>query len=139
MQYLPDTVREIAEVIGEENALHLIANLPTFEQRDSRYPNSRRIRNSLYVPKRLSADHWLVSILGFDLAQRLVEGFGGENLKPANCNAVKRAERDQEIRRRAGQGEKPADLARAFQLTERRIRGLTREIPREAIVAANDQ
>lgn len=78
---LPQSVREIAEVIGVETALRLINQLPT------RLNDPRPI---LYVPKRLKADHRLVEILGWHDANKLVQAFGGEILHPAACREVER-------------------------------------------------
>lgn len=76
---LPKSVQEIADVIGEAQALLLIQNLPTY------VGSNKHTRPMLYVPKNLPADHRLVQILGWHDALRLVYHFGGEILYPANC------------------------------------------------------
>lgn len=86
---LPASVQELADVIGREQALTLIGQLPRT------YPKGRRSgKVILYVPKVLSPHHRLVSILGWGDAQKLVDVFGGEILQPANCNCIARHARD---------------------------------------------
>ncbi|EGO80860.1 hypothetical protein, partial [Xylella fastidiosa] len=86
---LPASVQELADVIGRKQALTLIGQLPRT------YPKGRRSgKVILYVPKALSPHHRLVSILGWEDAQKLVDVFGGEILQPANCNYIARHARD---------------------------------------------
>ncbi|MDA3922748.1 MAG: hypothetical protein PF501_19030 [Salinisphaera sp.] len=113
---LPDSAQEIADVIGRERTLYLIGQLPVCGQRSWRVV--------LYVPKTLPADHWLVRVLGWRDAMRLVREFGGEILQPSNCRCVHRAYRDQSIHRMAGEGMSAADIARAVGLTRRRVSGV---------------
>ena len=70
---LPESVQEIADVIGTEAALRLVCQLPEC-YRDAGKKSRKVI---LYVPKRLPLDHQLVEILGFPTAQKLVAAFGG--------------------------------------------------------------
>ncbi|RYH04114.1 hypothetical protein EU805_01710 [Salipiger sp. IMCC34102] len=79
---LPQSVREIAEVIGRKLALDLIAALPQ--------SGSRPWRRMLYVPKNLPVDHWLVRKLGWHMAQKLSRAFAGMILQPANCRSIER-------------------------------------------------
>lgn len=132
---LPASVEEIAEVIGREDALYLIGQLPTFQAGNAGH---RSTRVMLYVPKRLKPNHRLVQILGEAQAAKLVEGFGGEILQPANCQEVYRRWRDSEARRMASDGMAPADIAEIMNVTARHIRNLTREIPQEERTTAND-
>ncbi len=91
---LPRSVQDIADVIGRDLALHLIAHLPR------RYSKGHPAgQPNLYVPKMLSVDHVLVRVIGIDAAQKLVAAFGGENLYPAICTDTDRAPRDAEILR----------------------------------------
>ncbi|RIV81782.1 hypothetical protein D2V17_16735 [Aurantiacibacter xanthus] len=120
----PNSFREIADVIGEDNAVRLIEALPTYRERSGRCWSERAL---LYVPKRISPDHHLAKILGQELADKLAEGFGGEMLKPANARIARRIVRDKLIRRRADDGGASIpDLSRAFHLTERQIRNILR-------------
>lgn len=132
---LPDTVQEIADVIGREAALFLIGQLPTcYAGADGK----RSTRVILYVPKRLAPDHRLVRILGWHTALQLVQGFGGEILQPANCQEVYRRFRDDEAKRLACAGLSAAQLAEVLAVSERHVRNITKEIPQEALQAGND-
>lgn len=132
---LPESVQEIADVIGRETALYLIGQLPTCY---AGAEGKRSTRVILYVPKRLKPTHPLVQILGWHTALQLVEGFGGEILQPANCQEVYRRFRDDEARRLAAAGLSSAQLAEVLAVSERHIRNITREIPQEALTGAND-
>jgi hypothetical protein len=130
---LPASVREIADVIGRENALYLIGQLPyCLPKRDG----ERRV--ILYVPKRLKPDHRLVQILGWERAAKLVDGFGGEILQPANCEGVYLKFRNAEIARMRRAGQSVQAIAQTMGVCDRLIIELTREIPQEEIAGAND-
>lgn len=90
---LPKSVQDIADVIGREDALYLVGQLP----RCKRVSGGDDVL--LYVPsiQRLKPDHRLSKILGFPLAKKLCVHFGGEKLKPANCNGIVRDFRNQSI------------------------------------------
>ena len=83
---LPESVQEIAEVIGREKALEFIGRLPT--------SGSRAWRVCVYIPKRLPADHKLVEMLGWHDAKRLVDAFSGMILQPSNCRFLHRQHRN---------------------------------------------
>lgn len=134
---LPRSVREIAEVIGVERSLHLVGQLPRCYERDHRYPAAKRSCVILYVPKSLRPDHPLVSILGWQDADKLVKAFGGEILQPGNCMDIYRRFRDQAIVQMLRQGIPSAHIAEMMSLSERQIRNLARaEIPQEDTKAA---
>lgn len=137
---LPDSVMEIAEVIGRERALFLLGQLPRCYVKDSRRADTakgwRSERVMLYVPKTLKPDHYLVQILGWHDAQRMVQAFGGEVLCPANCRTVYQPHRDQGIRRMHGDGVPITMIAQWFGMTERRVRQVL-EIPQEATTSTN--
>ena len=139
IQKLPKSVQEIADVIGEENALLLVRMSPRTMQPDKRYPGAMRELISIYVPKTLRQDHCLVEILGWENACKMVIAFGGETLKPANCNSYFRQRRDQAIRLQYRQGETINVLAIRYKITERQIRNVVRGIaPKQIPQAAND-
>lgn len=132
---LPASVQEIADVIGRETALYLIGQLPTcYAGTDGK----RSTRVILYVPRRLRPNHRLVEILGWERASKLVEGFGGEILQPANCQEVYRRFRDVEARRLVGDGMSARHLAEVLAVSERHIRNIAKENPQEALPPAND-
>ncbi|MBF9235567.1 helix-turn-helix domain-containing protein [Microvirga alba] len=132
---LPDSVQEIADVIGRDEALFLIGQLPTCYAGN---PGHRSHRVILYVPKTLKPNHRLVTILGWHTAMKLVNFFGGEILQPANCQEIYRAFRDREILRHLAGGMKPTAVADLMGVSERHVRNLLRENPQEEFTAAND-
>ncbi len=132
---LPASVQEIADVIGRETALFLIGQLPTcYAGADGK----RSTRVILYVPKDLKPTHRLVAILGWESARKLVQGFGGEILQPANCQEIYRRWRDAETKRLMAQGLSAAMLAEIMGVSDRHIRNIGKEIPQEALPTAND-
>lgn len=142
---LPRVVQEIADVIGREQALYLIGQLPTCNVRDSRYPSksqgSKRV--VMYVPKRLKPDHALVRILGWDDAEKLVRVFGGEILCPPMMMSFYRPVRDRAIVRIHHEQRVPVPmLAEWFEMHPERVRQILGvhqvQIPQEARKAAND-
>lgn len=132
---LPASVEEIAEVIGRERALYLVGQLPCCYVQDKRRregPNGGKSRRViLYVPKTLKPDHYLVAILGWRDAQRMVDVFGGELLCPPTLrDVVYRPFRDAAIVELHQQGVAIGMLAEWFDMTERRVRQVL-EIPQE--------
>lgn len=111
---LPASVQEIADVIGREKALHLIASLPTYI---GGLAGKRSRRVMLYVPQKLKEGHRLISILGIEDAEKLVKAFGGECLQPANCAGIERETRNEEIRAMDAEGKTTAEIAERFDLS----------------------
>ncbi|WP_170326735.1 hypothetical protein [Ruegeria arenilitoris] len=106
---------EIAEVIGRDQALHLIGSLPQ--------SGSRAWRVCFYVPKRLPAvDHQLVRILGWEDANKLVSAFAGMILQPSNCRFIVRAARNRRIREMAEEGCSVKEIAHGVDLSIDRVR-----------------
>lgn len=128
---LPESVREIAEVIGRDAALRLIGKLPTcYAGKDGK----KSTRVIMYVPKRLQPDHMLVSILGWSSACKLVRVFGGEILYPANCRGIYSKFRDEAILKMLEAGCRPSMVADIMGLSERHVRNLMRtEKPQEEL------
>lgn len=91
---LPKSVQEIADVIGRDNALYLVGQLPRYKT-----PSRGGSQTILYVPslQRLTPDHQLSGILGYPLARKLCVHFGGEILIPANCSSIVRDFRNKSI------------------------------------------
>ena len=125
---LPESVREIAEVIGREDALRLVGQLPTCYAGTAGHRSHRVI---LYVPKTLKPDHRLVRILGWPIAMKLVRHFGGEILQPANCRKIYSRYRDEAILKMLHAGARPSMVADLLGVSERHVRNLARENPQE--------
>jgi hypothetical protein len=148
---LPDSVQEIADVIGREQALLLISKLPrSYSLRKSGAAGSatrdggKRVMQgsvNLYVPRvpKLNANHQLVQILGWHDAIKLCKAFGGEIMYPANCAAYYRQERNQGILDMLADGMTPTEVAAEVGLTVEQVRRIRREKPPEELrAAAND-
>lgn len=133
---LPGVAQEIADVIGCELALKLIASLPrAYHGSDG----AKSWRVIMYVPKTLKPDHALVRILGWGPAKQLVGVFGGEILKPPVCSDAMRDARREKVAQMASAGTKNRQIADALGVTERTVRNYLAEIPPEAIrKSAND-
>lgn len=138
---LPNSVQEIADVIGRERALYLIGQLPRCY---AGAPGKQSSRVIMYVPtaQRLPADHDLVRILGWNEAVKLCQHFGGEILQPANCAEIYRRYRDAQVVRMLRDGMSTAQIATIVQVSERQVRMVRAsagEIPQEdSLQAAND-
>ena len=117
MEELPNSVREIAEVIGMDATLRLISQLPVCQRPGRKLPIVM-----LYVPKKLPPDHELVRMIGYPDAMKLVRVFGGEILYPASCRNVFKRFRDDAIVRMAGMGARTSVIAELFGMTDRAVR-----------------
>lgn len=117
---LPQSVREIAEVIGLDATMKLLGQLPATASAGQR----KRHVLMLYVPKRLPADHELVRMIGWGAAHKLVQVFGGEILYPANCRSVFKRMRDDLVRQMVSAGAKTEIVADLFGMTPRNVRNI---------------
>lgn len=138
---LPQSVQEIADVIGREQALLLIGQLPRSYTRDKRYPGAKNSTVSMYVPTvaRLGLDHPYVRILGWPDALKLSQAFGGEIMYPANCAFIHREFVHKTILALVRTGMKATQVAAIVGCHERTVRNLIRENPpEESPVASND-
>jgi len=124
---LPASVQEIADVIGRQDALRLVRQLPRCLVEDKRRPGSMQERVMLYVPKKVKPGHPLVRILGAEGAEKMVRAFGGECLHPANCNAIHKDYRNDAVRKRHREGSRVPVLAASFGVSERQIRNVLRQ------------
>lgn len=114
LSVLPESVAEIAEVIGREKALYLIGQLPS--------SGSRKWRKCVYIPKYLPADHKLVELLGWNDAAKLSYAFAGMILQPSNCRFLHRAHRNREIHRMDAEGLSVIKIADMVELSAYRVR-----------------
>jgi len=119
LRALPKSVREIAEVIGIEQTIHLLAQLPAYQRTDRKTPTL-----IMYVPKKLPLDHELIAMIGYRDAQKLVRVFGGEILYPCTCKDIFRIMRDEAIRRMIRLGARAEVVAGLFGMTERNVRNI---------------
>lgn len=120
---LPDTIEDIAEVIGRDRAIYFVGQL----QQSGR----RSWRRCVYIPKKIEPDHQLVKILGWRDAERLVRVFGGMILQPSNCLVLFRDFRRSEILRRGEAGEEPRQIAKSLGISVRHVKGVLQGKPPE--------
>ncbi len=140
---LPYSVQEIANVIGREQALFLIGQLPRCYTPDRRVRPGRtggkKTTLIMYVPKVLLFKDKLVSILGWNDATKLVREFSGMLIHPANCADVYRPYRDANIARLIGEGVPTKMIAEWFDVSERTVKNVGAENPpHEFPRASND-
>lgn len=114
MKPLPLSVQEIAEVIGRDDALYLVGQLPRYKT-----PSRGGTEIAINVPRidRLKPDHRLSQILGYPLAKKLSVHFGGQLLKAANCNGLVKGFRNREIIRLWESGSTILEIAEIFNMT----------------------
>ncbi|WP_323119997.1 hypothetical protein [Burkholderia alba] len=128
---LPHSVREIAEVIGREQALVLLGRLPRAYTRE--HPSGTPI---LYVPKTLKPDHVLVEIIGWGDASKLVKAFGGEILQPSACTSMVKAFRNATIRGMAARGLKRRLIAVQIGVSDSTVEKVLSVKPQEELAGA---
>lgn len=132
---LPDSVEELANVIGRDRALFLIGQLPRCFVG---VPGKKANRVILYIPKTLRPDHPLVKMIGWNDANKLRIAFGGEILQPANCREVYRRFRDRSIKAMLISGDGQAEVAELMGVSLRHVRNVAKEIPQEELTGQND-
>ncbi|GAB0058069.1 hypothetical protein SIID45300_02409 [Candidatus Magnetaquicoccaceae bacterium FCR-1] len=115
---LPETLREIRDVIGWPATMTLVSEMGGLK---------------VIVPKKLTRNHLLVEMLGWEAASKLSEVYAGEVLKIPRAISALRCLRDREILRRYDAGERLAILAREHHLD---LRTIERIIPRASLKEA---
>ncbi|MDO8704006.1 MAG: Mor transcription activator family protein [Sulfuricaulis sp.] len=104
---LPESLREVVDLIGLPATLRLVENFGGVIQ--------------VYVPRQIEPDHPLATVLGLSTARKLVPRYGADYLRNIpRCALGLRRIRNTEIRRRH-RAESAAKLALVFALTERQI------------------
>lgn len=111
---LPKSVQMIADVIGRDQALHLVRELPPCGRR------SRRRNIYIPTPANLSDDHKLVALVGREDAEALAEALGGQSIQPALCRYMERAEAGRRILAlRELRGCSVAEIAAELEMSEK--------------------
>jgi hypothetical protein len=80
---LPDSMVEIAEVIGRGNAVRLVEG--------TRAGGKRRWRRQLYIPSEVPEGHRIVSMVGVEAATRLGFSHGNCIVELPSCHALRKA------------------------------------------------
>ncbi|MBF0140641.1 MAG: hypothetical protein HQL74_10220 [Magnetococcales bacterium] len=102
----PESLQAVRDVIGLEKTLELVGNC-----------GGTRI----FIPRSMSESHRLAHMLGLSAASKLSRHFGGESLSVVRGASALRELRNRKIIDQYNKGEKVADIARTFALTERRV------------------
>lgn len=113
LEYLPESVQEMIEVIG------LQATLLIVEERGG-------IR--LCVPRSVKDTNWLTQLIGRESMIKLVDYYCGEEIDIPRCASAIKAAQDQKIFEKLKEGVSQAALAREFGYTERGIRKLKKRL-----------
>lgn len=122
---LPETLRDIAEVIGREAAVRLAErSRPITDAGTPAATGSRPRRRVIYVPRRLTPDHPLVDLLGWHTALKLQRTHTNMIIEIPLCAELLRAYRDHCIAEMARCGETVGEVARWFDLHERSVRDI---------------
>lgn len=117
---LPPSISDLVETIGLKQTLTLISAAP-------KGTGGRPWRVNLYVPQKLHAEHFLVRVLGWDDAERMVDRFGGYTLQPSNCNWLFREYRNGMVRNLRNEGATSHQIADAVGISERQVRNILAE------------
>jgi len=115
---LPDSVQQIAEVIGADSALTLVRNWPRISVNAS-----KRTRIAFYVPKKLLPNAPLIEVVGADAAAKLVERFGGSLMFLADCDKSLRAQSlSKAVIAAIAAGATTTNVGRVFNISQRHAR-----------------
>lgn len=117
---LPQNVREIADVIGRDDALFLTGHYIKWDQKRP----GRARSGCVYIPKRLKPGHRLVELVGQEKAEALVRAFGGEILQLGCCSGILQRFRMAEVRRMAANDMSHAEIAEIIGISRRHVRKL---------------
>lgn len=107
-QYLPESLRVKAKRIGLAASIKLVDHFGGI--------------NQLYIPERMTRDHVIARMIGYEAACILSEDYGGDYIDVPRCVKALRMIRDDEIWQRCKQGgETPRNVCRDYNLTERQV------------------
>lgn len=112
-ELLPQSVRDLVEVIGLTAALALV------EERGGTW---------LRVPKRTNEDHWLADIIGLPALQSLVRIYNGEAVNIPRCVEALRSLRERQIVAELDSGVLCREVAVKYGYTEDGLRKLRRRV-----------
>ncbi len=109
---LPESMQVVAEVIGEDATMNLVA----------RWPLTPRGCISIYVPERMPETHRLVQIIGLNPARLLSMRFAGEIIKLAAGGRLRSRQRRADMRSMVVGGASLHAVARLYAVSERTVR-----------------
>lgn len=112
---LPESLQSVRDIIGLEKTLELVGHC-----------GGTRV----FIPRSMRETHRLAQLLGLRAARQLSHHFGGECLSIVRGAPAQREMRNRKIIDQYNKGEKVADIARSFALTERRIYTILSDPPK---------
>jgi len=113
---LPESVEEIAEVIGRGNAVRLVEG--------TRASGKRRWRRSLYVPAEMPEDHRIASMIGLEVATRLSFSHGNCIVELPSCFALRKAYAADYAQRLTDAGASESSIAKEMAIEPKTVKGL---------------
>jgi hypothetical protein len=91
-------------------------------------------KQHLYVPRQAQPSHPLATLIGLPALRALVRDFGGEQLWLPEAGTFGRYARDRDVAVRLSVGDSTADVAKRFDLSERRVEQLRAELIENGIL-----
>lgn len=85
-------------------------------------------RQRLYVPHQALPSHPLATLIGLPALRALVRDFGGEDLWLPTTSVFVRYARDRDVAVRLAIGDSTAEVAKRFDLSERRVEQIRAEL-----------
>ncbi|MCD9147802.1 hypothetical protein [Pseudophaeobacter flagellatus] len=113
---LPESVEEIAEVIGRGDAVRLVEG--------TRASGKRRWRRSLYVPTDMTAEHRIASMIGLEAATRLSFSHGNCIVELPSCFALRKAYAADHASRLSDAGATQAEIANEMGVEQKTVKSL---------------
>ncbi|AZB63877.1 hypothetical protein EBL87_09060 [Cereibacter sphaeroides] len=120
---LPDTLQDVAEVIGREAALRLAEGLPQC--------GSRSWRRMVYVPQKMKEGHPLVRLIGRERAEELRRSHTNMILEVPVCVEIRAAYREHVIRRLKAAEMPEQEIARMVGVDVAAVRAVAAAAPEE--------
>lgn len=112
MSNMPESIKEIADYVGEEGALTMLQAFPGIR---------------LFIPKKVPDGHVLIEKIGKALAEKLSVHFGGETLTIPRGAKVLRMARNKEIIKKYDAKMTVRELVGEYKLTERQVYTILQE------------
>ncbi len=113
---LPETVAEIAEVIGRGNAVRLVEG--------TRATGKRKWRRQLYVPGEMHEEHRIAKMIGLETAKQLSHSHTNCIIELPSCFALRKAYMADHALRLADAGAVLSEIAREMGVELKTAKGL---------------
>jgi hypothetical protein len=106
LDLLPFNLLEVVQITDEDTTMRLVYH----------FGGSR-----IYIPKYPKEGKGISQAIGLEAANKLAANYGGDYLHIPFCKALKQEMRDRQILAARRQGAKTAELAKQFNLSQRRV------------------